>query len=85
MEWLKVNDPRIGVEYEHISTGITVYKHIKTDERIKLKTDDPRIGIEYVGINKKKKKYIDEHNNIIELYDIDPIIKQKSYKLIKEK
>jgi hypothetical protein len=84
-EWLSIDDPRIGVEYEHISTGITVYKHIKTDERIKLKTDDPRIGVEYVGIKKKKKKYIDAHNNIIELYDIDPIIKQKSYKLIKEK
>ena len=35
-----------------------MYKHIKTDERIKLKTDDPRIGIEYVGIKKKKKKYM---------------------------
>ena len=83
--WLKTDDPRIGKEYEHIFKGKTIYKHILTEEKVILNSDDPRIGKEYVGVKKKRKKYIDENNNILELYDIDPIIIKNNYKLYKGK
>ena len=81
--WLSTNDPRIGTEYISIHTGTTNYKNIYTDEIIKLNVNDPRINVTFVGQQAKRKKYISEDNEIIEVYKCDPILKTKTYKEIK--
>ncbi len=51
-EFLNKDDPRIGVDYVHVSTGTSTYINLETGEKVKLHKDDPRIGVEFVGITK---------------------------------
>lgn len=81
--WLSTNDPRINTEYFSIHKGTTNYKNIYTDEIVKLNVNDPRINVTFVGQQAKKKKYISDDNEIIEVYKCDPILKTKKFKEIK--
>lgn len=81
--WLSTNDPRIGIDFISIHSGTTTYKNIYTDEYVRLDKNDERINISFVGCSAKKKKYISEDNEIIEVYKCDPILKTKKFKEIK--
>lgn len=81
--WLSTDDPRIGSEFISIHSGTSTYKNIYTDEYIRLQKSDKRINVTFIGCAAKKKKYISDDNEIIEVYKCDPILKTKKYKEIK--